>query len=202
MIWSFRTNGNYVDFIHTDETDLHEENLVHRLHNTSRCIDWSLPVDTTRISFTIDETRYENVLITDIDFDGTPMNEQADFETGIEAMFPGLAGGGEEGGSSYLVYTALASQVDTDAPTAIELANTIGEGDITFGYNNVGDYRINSASGAFTADKTFVLIGGFGGIAEIVWVNATRINLITYLDDGSTANELLTKQSIEIRVYP
>src|SRR5574339_290411 len=102
MIWSFRTNGNYIDFVHTEETALQNEEIVFHLHNTSRCISWSLPSDTTRITFTIDETKYDNIRIQDIDFDGSPMNEQADFETNITAMFTGLAGG-SPGGSSYLV---------------------------------------------------------------------------------------------------
>ena len=103
MTYSFRTNGNFIDFVHTDSTSLQVETVLKSLHNTSRCVDWSLPEDTTRIDFTIDEDKYKNILITEIDFDGTAMNSQDDFETGIIAAFPGLAGSGEEGGSSYLV---------------------------------------------------------------------------------------------------
>lgn len=109
MKWSFRTSGNYIEFVNTDETALHVESVVHRLHNTSRCIDWSLPTDTTRITFTIDESKYENILITDIDFDGSVMNEQADFETGITAMFTGLAGGSGGGVESVTAVDASIS---------------------------------------------------------------------------------------------
>lgn len=91
MSLSFRTNGNFIDFVNIDETVLHVETTIKSLHNTSRCIDWSLPEDISKITFTIDEVKYENVPITDIDFDGTPMDSQDDFETGITGMFTGLA---------------------------------------------------------------------------------------------------------------
>lgn len=94
MRWSFRTSGNYVEFVHTDETDLHEELVVFRLHTSSNCIDWSFPVDTTRVTFTIDETRYENILATDIDFNGVALTDAADFATEIINVFTGLSSGG------------------------------------------------------------------------------------------------------------
>lgn len=102
-MYSFRTNGNFIDFVNIDSTSLAVENTIMSLHNTSKCIDWSLPEDTTRINFVIDEVHYKNVLITDIDFDGTAMDSQDDFETNITAMFPSLGGGSS--GSSYLVKT-------------------------------------------------------------------------------------------------
>lgn len=146
MRWSFRTNGNYIDFVHTDETSEAVESTIFHLHNTSRCVSWSLPSDTTRINFTIDETKYSNILITDIDFDGTAMNSQDDFETGITAMFTGLAGGGggvtsvtagdasiTVGGTAteptvklpYKIYTGLVLQSGTDVPAKTDLQNTI-----------------------------------------------------------------------------
>jgi hypothetical protein len=120
MRWSFITNGNFIDFVHTDETSLAIESIIVSLHNTSKCIDWKLPTDTTRISFTIDEVRYEDILITDIDFDGVVMDSQDDFETGVVAMFPGLAGG-SPGGSSYL------------SKTYAELQALIGSSGLTIG---------------------------------------------------------------------
>lgn len=122
MSWSFRTNGNFIDFVHTDETSLAVENTIVSLHNTSKCVSWSLPEDTTRISFTIDEVKYSNILITDIDFDGTAMNSQDDFETGIEAMFTGLAGGGGGG-----VESVTGDAVDNTDP-ANPVINTTGWG--------------------------------------------------------------------------
>lgn len=91
---SFRTRGNFVDFVHTDNTSLQVESVLMSLHNTSKAVDWSLPEDTTRINFTIDDISYDNILITDIDFDGTALTTQAGFKTNIETIFPGLAGGG------------------------------------------------------------------------------------------------------------
>lgn len=112
MSFSFRTNGNFIDFVHTDNTSLEVENVLKSLHNTSQCVDWSLPEDTTRISFTIDEVKYSNILITDIDFDGTVMNSQDDFEIGITAMFPGLAGGSSSGGGvESVTYSELAAAI-------------------------------------------------------------------------------------------
>lgn len=229
MIWSFRTNGNYVDFIHTDETDLHEEILVHRLHNTSRCIDWSLPVDTTRISFTIDETRYENVSIYDIDFDGTAMNVQGDFETGIIEMFPGLAGGGEGGGVEsltagdasisvggtateptvklpYLVYVALLSQSGEDDPVATVLTNTLS--DVIVWNRDAQGFFSGTLTGAFPAGKTicFSEINYASQIGTEVWSSLGRL--------GNNEVDLVVKNSsfadtdgfvglsVEIRVYP
>jgi len=149
MTYSFRTNGNFIDFVHMDATSLQVENVLKSLHNTSRCVDWSLPEDTTRIDFTIDEDKYKNILITEIDFDGTAMNSQDDFETNIETMFPGIAGGG----SSYLVYVALLPQSGIDAPVADELQNTVGAG--LWSRSGVGRYACLTTTD-FTGSKIWV----------------------------------------------
>lgn len=174
MRWSFRTNGNYIDFVHTDETSEAVESTIFHLHNTSRCVSWSLPSDTTRINFTIDEVKYSNILITDIDFDGTVMNSQDDFETGITGMFAGLAGGGGGGVESvtagdasitvggtateptvklpYKIYTARLTQAGTSNPVATVLGgNTIGE--IVWTRNDVGQYQ-GELTGAFPSGRT------------------------------------------------
>jgi len=57
MTYSFRTNGNFIDFVHTDNTSLTVESVLRSLHNTSRAVDWSLPEDTTRISFKVNDKR-------------------------------------------------------------------------------------------------------------------------------------------------
>lgn len=99
MTYSFRTNGNFIDFVHTDNTNQMVESVLRSLHNTSRAVEWSLPEDETRINFTVDDLDYRNILITEIDFDDVAMDSQDDFQTGIEAMFPGYAGGGSPGGA-------------------------------------------------------------------------------------------------------
>lgn len=144
MTYSFRTNGNFIDFVHTDNTSLQVESVLRSLHNTSRAVSWSLSEDTTRISFKVDDIEVKDFPISEIDFDGTAMNSQDDFETGITAMFTGLDGGGG-GGSSYLVYTAFLMQTGTDTITSVELQNTI---DVPLSLSNFG-------TGAY-------LLSGFG----------------------------------------
>lgn len=104
----------------------------------------------------------------------------------------------------YKVYTALLTQVGTNPPTATVLENTIGT--ITFSYDSIGNYNINS-SGLFTLNKTTVFTGmnvkndlGIIGFAHetintipIVTVNT---NLLTTGQNG-----LLYNAPIEIRVY-
>ena len=144
MTWSFRTNGDFIDLIHIDNTSLHSELLVKSLHNTSRSVYWSLTEDESVITFIVDGSRFENVSITEIDFNGTPMDSQDDFETEITELFPGLQGGGDSGDPSYLVYVALISQSDTDAPTVdAELENTFNS-EFTYSYISPGRYRISN----------------------------------------------------------
>ncbi len=150
MALSFITNGDYIDFINTDDTSLQVETLIKRLHNTSKAITWLLPEDTSIINFVIDGVRYEQTPITSIDFDGVAMTVQADFKTGIEAMFPGLAGGG----SSYLVYTALFTQASTSNPVVTELQNTLG-GAVVWTRTGLGQYD-GTLTGAFPQLKTVV----------------------------------------------
>ena len=98
MTYSFRTNGNFIDLVHTDNTSLMIESVLKSLHNTSRAIEWSLTDDTTIISFRFDDIEVRDFPIVEIDFDGVAMNSQDDFETNITAMFTGLAVGSPSGG--------------------------------------------------------------------------------------------------------
>ena len=200
MSWSFRTNGNFVDFVHTDETSLAVENTIISLHNTSKCVSWSLPEDETRISFTIDEAKYSNVLVTDIDFDGTAMNSQDDFETGIVEMFPGLAGG--DGGSGYLVYTALISQGGSpdEAPTVDTLfEDTIG-GDWLYQYVGAGSYFLFNE--AITQQNTIVFISSTSDTKiATAWAENGGVTIKTRTS-GTLSDGGLNLTPIEIRVYP
>ena len=104
------------------------------------------------------------------------------------------------GGASYLVYTALLSQADTDAPTAIVLENTLG-GTVVWTYNAEGSY-IGTLTGAFTADKTAIFTGGFDGFYFSYRGSANTVTILTYDETLTLANDYLNKNPIEIRVYP
>lgn len=223
MSLSFRTNGNFIDFVNTDATSLNVETVIMKLHNTSRCIDWSLPEDTTKISFTIDEVKYSNIPITEIDFDGTVMNSQDDFETGITAMFPGLAGGGgvesvtagdasiTVGGTAteptvklpYAVYAAKLTQTGTDAPVATVLQNTLGF-TISLARTSAGLYTLTRSSGNWNQSKTIMFISSIGGQSAgqsmLFDVDTTKLQYTTFDDTWSNIDDETV--SIEIRVYP
>jgi len=95
----------------------------------------------------------------------------------------------------YKVYTAILTQVGTDAPTAIVLENTIGS--IVWSRTVIGGY-FATLSGAFTTDKTSVLITN--GSANTTYihgasVSTSNVNVIT-ASDGQ-----IDRATIEIRVY-
>jgi len=103
----------------------------------------------------------------------------------------------------YKVYTALLSQSGVDAPTSIELENTLGT--ITFGYNNVGNYSVLSDS-LFILEKTAIFLSplnnaGNNAIAVINPAGASEFFLETLDILGASANERLFYTAIEIRVY-
>lgn len=210
---SFRTNGDFIDFVNIDNTSLQVETIIMSLHNTSKAIGWSYDRDTTRISFRIEDISYGGILISDIDFDGVTMTEQADFKTNIEAMFPGLDGGGSSG---YLVYTALLTQAGTDAPVATVFGdNTIGG--IVWTRLAAGQYN-GTLTGAFTLNKTFIppFDGTFGSVLPIFlsvpgdsWYNikpisahVVRISFYDNLGDFIEWSTTGMNVFIEIRVYP
>jgi len=200
MTYSFRTNGNFIDFVHTDDTSLQVESVLRSLHNTSRCITWSLPEDTTRISFVVDDIRVDNFPLTEIDFDGVAIDSQDDFETGITAMFPGLAGGGSPG-SSYLVYTALLNQSGTGAPVATVLGTPTVVGAVTTSYVNAGSYRLLNET--FISGKVACFTSGmYAGTFQATCDVNGEINLLVTDLTGTGINDYLANGSIEIRVYP
>jgi hypothetical protein len=158
----FTTRGNFIDFIYVEDVIEHRfrEHTIISLHNTSKCIDWSLPEDTSLISFTIDELKYTDIPITSIYFDGVVMTTQDDFETGVVAMFPGLAGDGG-GGSSYLSYVALLSARIPGTQTSGSLIpgewykiTTYADGDDFSNVANVSVGTINNQDCIFMATGT------------------------------------------------
>lgn len=201
MTWSFRTNGDYINFVHTDSTSLQVENILYTLHNSSRSVGWVYSTNPDVISFNIFDNYFADVPIVEIDFDGVAMTTQTDFETGIEAMFTGLTGP-DDGGLGYLVYKALILQSGTNAPTVNILTNTIGA--IVWQYDSVG-YYIGELAGAFPTQKTFCLTGGVpGGTVELSRATSDYVQLQTFNAAGSPNNSMLSNEglSVEIQVHP
>jgi hypothetical protein len=103
----------------------------------------------------------------------------------------------------YKIYAALLTQTSTTAPTAIELVNTIGT--VTFQYITTGVYWIVS-TGAFPILKTTVLSSNnitfsSNTVKFSVDVSNGRIIIHAFDDAGLPSDNLLIKQSIEIKVY-
>jgi hypothetical protein len=154
---TFTTNGNFIDFTEIDDVSPVTASCIHpvmSLHKSSKCVDWSYPEDTSRISFTIDEKKYENVPITSIYFDDVVMSAQDDFATNMQSMFTGL---GSPGSSSYLVYTAKLER-SGDVITATEILNTLGLTP-TFVVDGVGtsNFYLYDSGITFDVDKTLPL---------------------------------------------
>jgi len=111
----------------------------------------------------------------------------------------------------YKVFTALLTQVDTSAPTAIVLENTIGT--ISFSYQGDGIYNVLVSDAFFTQDKTYLTIelystglDGQGTFRNSFYYNDDsnlRINTQATNDGISWAfsNDILINTPIEIRVY-
>ena len=100
-------------------------------------------------------------------------------------------------GLGYTVYTALISQTGTAAPVATVLQNTTS-GTIAWVRDSLGNYAGVITGDAFTADKTLVFVNQGGGTstANIQWSSSTtKVTIIT------AADSVLTKASIEIRIY-
>jgi hypothetical protein len=106
---------------------------------------------------------------------------------------------------AYKIYTAIVTAWDSDAPSAIELENTIGT--ITITRVDTGRYRITSDS-LFTEDKTVLFYGSitkrgeYGSDPQLIstWENTNIISIET-LVGGSESNFVIWKTPIEIRVY-
>jgi hypothetical protein len=103
---------------------------------------------------------------------------------------------------TYTKYIALISQTSTNAPTVIELENTIGP--IIWSRKKTGEY-IGTLSGAFTANKTYAMISNVepNGVVRI----ETALNYIqiitTNLHDPTAVlhDNHLKDNTLEIRVY-
>ena len=104
----------------------------------------------------------------------------------------GFAGG-------YKVYTALLTQAgNTNPPVATIMQNTLG-GTITWTRTGPGAYTATIADVLFTLNKTMVFINGGSATAtaNIEWASPTTATVTI----DTTADSVLTKASIEIRIY-
>jgi hypothetical protein len=102
-------------------------------------------------------------------------------------------------------YLALLTQSGTSSPVATVLENTLG-GTPTFGYVEAGSYTA-TLTGAFTADKTVVFMGGttIGGgyVIEGARIDNNTIAFSTYDVGGAIQTDnVLSATAIEIRIYP
>lgn len=97
--------------------------------------------------------------------------------------------------SGYKSYVALLTQTGTNAPTAIELENTIGN--IVWARTSAGTYTA-TLTGAFNSGKTFVRINpsSVGGAAIALRGGDNFISVTT-----ASTDSLLSLNPFEIRVY-
>lgn len=111
----------------------------------------------------------------------------------------------------YKVYAALLSQSGSDAPVVKILENTLGN--ITFAYNGIGLYDINSNE-LFTENKTYTVLQVWGDdqvtsrTAITTWENSSLLTLRNLSLSGDPTDGIGNDNaiaffltSIEIRVY-
>lgn len=118
----------------------------------------------------------------------------------VETTTQDIADLGGGGGASYLKYVALLTQTGTDAPVATVLENTLG-GTVVWSYSGVGVY-FATLSGVFTLNKTFAIVGSYGGQNGAFPVDADIVAVATANASGVGENGTLANTAIEIRVYP
>lgn len=114
------------------------------------------------------------------------------------------------------VYRAIITQSSTSAPTATVFENSLGKV-ITWTRSAAGQY-VGTATGAFTAGKTFILVGSRdqngieAEIVKLIWsvlggADTVSLKTATYTWNGVAvagvyADDVLDSTAIEIRVYP
>jgi hypothetical protein len=105
--------------------------------------------------------------------------------------------------NTYKSYVAVLTQTGTNAPTASVKINEIGT--ITYAYEGVGEYYINS-SALFTNNKTVIFVGPgrfTTGVAILGSTVGSDSIVIVYSRNTSNVgtNGLILEVPIEIRVY-
>lgn len=101
----------------------------------------------------------------------------------------------------YKKYVGLITQTSNSDPTITVLENNIGN--IIFTRDNTGEY-IGTLIGAFPEDKTFVLFSNYDPAANYSasWYDEDTIQINTQNSGGTPIDGALSKNTLEIRVYP
>ena len=133
----------------------------------------------------------------------TPVDKQSEIVLNeCDSLYRWRGGGG--GAAAYLVYTALLSQSGTDAPTATVLQNTLG-GTVVWTRDSAGFY-LGTLAGAFTQNKTFVLVTHDGSLGATGYMGGGRNDgdsvFVTFQGQDGNFVDILGENAIEIRVYP
>lgn len=136
--------------------------------------------------------------------DGTELVELQQGDLSVKCTTQDIADlGGGGGAAAYLVYTALLSQNDTDAPVATVLENTLG-GTVVWTREDEGQYR-GTLSGAFPFETTVIFVMNTSGslASQLTAFSADGDSVLVYSgSSGSFSDGQLSYTSIEIRVYP
>lgn len=135
-------------------------------------------------------------------FGGTPASDSSD-NTLLSQILEIANSGGSGLPAGAKVYRALLTQSGTDAPTVIELQNSIG--DINWVRLDVGSYE-GQLAGAFTFQKTFALINPILGadVTDIASISLNTVDAITITTGQAPAlaDGVLNTTAVEIIVYP
>lgn len=104
---------------------------------------------------------------------------------------------------AYKVYSALLTQTGTDAPTWVELENTLGVPVDWYRDSSANGTYYAEAYGAFTLGKTVIVPGtlNYDGYLNSSATLVDQVFIITTLSTGLPTDSLLNKTFVEIRVY-
>lgn len=100
-------------------------------------------------------------------------------------------------------YKAVLSQSGTNAPTAVVLENSLG-GSVVWGYSSVGNYTA-TLSGAFTNNKTFVMVSTGGSIGNTFlrgYATSTSVVSVNTSNTSGYIDGAMAPSFINIEVYP
>ena len=105
----------------------------------------------------------------------------------------------------YKYYAARITQSSTNAPTVVELYNTLGETP-TFGYSAVGVYTCTTSGNVFTTAKTVAMISPMNKLASdivrsVAHTSQTVVTIYTTTYGGAASNANLYGNLFEIYVF-